>query len=166
MRLDRFGEVRVLRQEAVAGMDGVGAGDFRCRQDGGDIEVALARRRRADTDRLVGQPHVHRIAVGRRIDRDRLDTHLAAGAMDAKRDLAAVGDQDFLEHGYRYSTIISGWPNSTGWAFSIRICVTVPALGALIGLNVFIASMITTVWPAATLSPTCTNTGLPGSGER
>jgi hypothetical protein len=28
-----------------------------------------------------------------------LDPELAAGAMDAKRDLAAVGDQHLLEHG-------------------------------------------------------------------
>ena len=27
--------------------------------------------------------------------------------------------------------IISGWPNSTGCAFSTRICVRVPAFGAL-----------------------------------
>ena len=32
--------------------------------------------------------------------RDRLDAHLVAGAVDAQRDLAAVGDQQFLDrHG-------------------------------------------------------------------
>ena len=31
--------------------------------------------------------------------RDGLDPHLAAGALDAQRDLAAIGDQDFFEHG-------------------------------------------------------------------
>ena len=41
-----------------------------------------------------------------------------------------------------------------------------PALGAVIGFIIFIASMISSVWPAVTLSPTSTNGGLPGSGER
>jgi hypothetical protein len=30
--------------------------------------------------------------------RHSLDPHVAAGAMDAQRDLAAIGDEDFLEH--------------------------------------------------------------------
>jgi len=156
VRLDRFGETGILRQEPVAGMDGIGAGDCRGRQDRGNVEITVARRRRSDADRFVGQPYMHRVAVGGRMDRDRLDAHLAAGAMDAERDLAAIGDQDLVEHRRRglHSTIISGSPNSTGRAFSIRTCMTVPALGALIGLNVFIASMISSVWPAFTLSPT------------
>jgi len=108
------------------------------------------------------------VAVGGRMDGDGLDAHLAAGAVDTERDLAAVGDEDLVEHRHRgpYSTIISGSPNSTGRAFSIRTCMSVPALGALIGLNVFIASMISNVWPAVTLSPTAAKFGLPGSGAR
>ena len=166
--LDSFGEARILRQEAVARMDGVGAGDRRGGEDGGNVEVALAGRRRADAHRFVGQPDMHRVAVGGRMDGDGLDAHLAAGAVDTERDLAAVGDEDLVEHRHRgpYSTIISGSPNSTGRAFSIRTCMTVPALGALIGLNVFMASMISRVWPAVTLSPTDTKFGLPGSGAR
>ena len=168
MRFDGFREACVLRQEAVARMNGVDARDGRCRQDRGNVQVAVAGRRRADANRLVGQTDMHGIAVGRRVNRYGLDTHLAAGAMDAKRDFTPVGDQDLVEHGERspYSTIISASPNSTGWALSIRICVTVPALGALIGLKVFIASMMRIVWPAVTLSPTATKLGLPGSGAR
>ena len=111
VRLDRFGEAGVLGQEAVAGMDGVDAGDGRGRQDGRDVEIAVARRRRADADRFVGQPHMHGVAVGGRMHRHGLDAHLAAGAMDAERDLAAVGDQDLVEHRAErpYSTIISGF---------------------------------------------------------
>ena len=49
--------------------------------------------------------------------RDGLDAHLAAGAQDAQRDLAAIGDQDLVEHGARrYSMISSGSPYSTGAA--------------------------------------------------
>jgi hypothetical protein len=34
------------------------------------------------------------------VDRYRLDSHLVAGAMDAQRDLAAIGDQELLNcHG-------------------------------------------------------------------
>ena len=50
-------------------------------------------------------------------------------------------------------------------AVSTRICVTVPACGALIGFITFIASMISRVWPSATRSPTFTNGAAPGSGE-
>ena len=47
------------------------------------------------------------------------DAELAAGADDAQRDLAAVGDEDLLEHeltAYTGSMRNSGWPNSTGLA--------------------------------------------------
>ena len=33
------------------------------------------------------------------VNEHRLDAHLAAGLDDANRDLAPVGDEDFLEHG-------------------------------------------------------------------
>ncbi len=42
----------------------------------------------------------------------------------------------------------------------------VPAFGALIWLKVFIASISSTVWPCATLAPSCTKGGDPGSGAR
>ena len=41
-----LGELGVLGQEAVAGMDGVGAGDLGRGDDVGDVQVALAARRR------------------------------------------------------------------------------------------------------------------------
>ena len=44
-----------------------------------DAEIALGGLRRADADRLVGELEVGGIAVGLAVDRDRLDTHLAAG---------------------------------------------------------------------------------------
>ena len=52
-----------------------------------------------DADVVVGEAHVQRLAVGLGVHGDRLDAELAAGADDAQRDLAAIGDQDFLEHG-------------------------------------------------------------------
>ncbi len=91
-------ELGVLGQEAVARVDGVGAGDLGRGDDGRDVEVALRRRRRPDADGLVGEADGECVAVGRGVHRDGLDPHLAAGADDAERDLAAVGDEDFLDH--------------------------------------------------------------------
>ena len=53
---------------------------------------------RADAHVVVGEAHVQRLAVGLGVHGDRLDAELAAGADDAQRDLAAIGDQDLLEH--------------------------------------------------------------------
>ena len=95
---ENLGEARVLGEEAVAGMHRVGAGDLAGGEQGGDVEIAVARRRRADADALVGELDVHRLLVGGRIDRDRRDAELLGRAQHAQRDLAAVGDQDFVEH--------------------------------------------------------------------
>ena len=57
---DGGGEIRVLGEKSEPRVDGVGAGDRRCREDSGDVEVAVARRRRPDADGLVGKAHVHR----------------------------------------------------------------------------------------------------------
>ncbi len=93
-----FVEIGVLGQEAVAGMDGLGVGHFGGRDDRRHVEVALRRRRRPDTYRLVGELHVLGVAVGFGIDDDRLDSELAAGPLDTECDLAAVGYQYLLEH--------------------------------------------------------------------
>ena len=96
--LDALGKIGVLAQEAVTGVDRLGVGDFSGRDDRRHVQVAQRRRRRADAHRLVGQLDVLGVAVGLGIDHHRLDAHLAAGALDAQGDLAAVGDQDFFEH--------------------------------------------------------------------
>ena len=98
------GEARVLGEEAVAGMDRVGAGDLAGGEQGGDVEIGIARRRRADADALVGELDVHRLLVGGRIDGDRGDAELLGRAQHPERDFAAVGDQDFIEHAGRLLT--------------------------------------------------------------
>ena len=50
---------------------------------------------------------------------------------------------------HRYSMMTSGSPNSTGWPFSNRIAVTLPACGAGIWFIVFMASMMSSVSPCA-----------------
>ena len=65
-------EVRVLGQEAVARMHGLGAGlAWQAAMILSIDQIGLARRRRADVDRFVGQLDVQRIAVGFGIDGDR-----------------------------------------------------------------------------------------------
>ena len=93
-----FGEARVLGQEAVARMHGVGAGDLAGREQRRDVEIAVARGRRSDADALVGEPHMHGVGVGGRMHRDGRDAELLAGAQHAQRDLAAIGYEDFFEH--------------------------------------------------------------------
>ena len=62
------------------------------------LQITFRARRRADADRFVGQLHVERIDVGLGIDRERANPEFLAGADDAQRDFAAIGDQDFFEH--------------------------------------------------------------------
>ncbi|MDZ7894691.1 MAG: hypothetical protein U5M50_06805 [Sphingobium sp.] len=60
---------------------------------------------------------MHRLGIRRRMDRDRLNSHFMRGTMDAKRNLATVGDQDFL-NAHIYAITMSGWSNSTGCPLS------------------------------------------------
>ena len=95
----RLGQGRVLRQEAVAGVDGIGA-----RLDGGlddqpGVEVGPHRMPGlADLVRLVGLEPVLGIAVLVGEHRHRLGAELVGGAEGADRDLAAVGHQNLREH--------------------------------------------------------------------
>ena len=160
-----LGEERVLGEEAVAGVDGLGAGLLRRADDVRDVEVALAGRRRPDADRLVGEPDDRGLRVGGRVDGHRLDAQLAAGARHAQGDLAAVGDQDLLEHaGYSPtgSRYISTCSNSTGSPFSTTISATLPPSPAATSFISFIASTMHTVWPISTTSPTSANAFAPG----
>ena len=79
-------------------MDRVGAADLGGGQDRELVEIGFAGRRRTDADAGIGEADVHRLGVGGRMDRDGLDADLAAGADDPERDLAAIGDQDLVEH--------------------------------------------------------------------
>src|SRR5256885_1307532 len=59
--------------------------------------VWTTRRPRPDAHRFVGEAHVLGVAVGLGMHDDGLDAHFAARALNAQRDLAAVGDQDLVE---------------------------------------------------------------------
>jgi hypothetical protein len=90
-------ELRVLGEEAVAGMHRVGSRAARGFDDAPDVEVA--RRRRVAAERLgtVGEGDVCGLAIGIGIDRDGLDAHLARRAHDAAGDFGAVGDEQAFD---------------------------------------------------------------------
>ena len=90
------GEVRVLGQEAVAGMNRVRSGLARDADDIVDRQIGLDRAEPlADPIGLVRLEAVQRDAVLVRIDGHGLEAELGAGAKNADRDLAAIGDQQF-----------------------------------------------------------------------
>src|SRR5439155_16541440 len=60
-------------------------------------QIALARRRRPHTDRLVAAAHVERCAVGVAVDGDGRDPHFATGARDAHGDLSPIRDEDLAD---------------------------------------------------------------------
>ena len=85
-------------QEAVAWVYRLRAGLEASLDDFLHDEVAVDSLRRTDEDGLVGHLDMERIAVGFRIDGDRLDAHTARGFHDPAGDFAAIGDQYLLEH--------------------------------------------------------------------
>ena len=90
--LDLLGEIGVLREKAVARVNGLRTGGARCGQDRRAIEIAL------DAMRLIGEPDMARVAVGIGVQRDAAQAQAARAADDAAGDLAAVRDQQAREH--------------------------------------------------------------------
>src|SRR5690606_29677500 len=118
----RLREIRPLAEEAVAGMDRVRSGSSRHVEDALDVEIALAWSRWPNAVHLVGVAHVQRLAVCIGVHRHGANTaQLAAGADHAHRDLAPVGDQNFLNReGFSHrcsspygQSSIAGRPEST-----------------------------------------------------
>src|SRR5262249_36611259 len=123
---DDLGEPFVLRQEAVARVDRVAAGDDRGADHGRRREVRAPGVGGPDADRLVGELDRQGLAIGLAVGDDRLDAEGPAGAEDAEGDLATVGDEDLSEHQASLrsavrlgsprgasSMTISSWPYST-----------------------------------------------------
>src|SRR5271165_4123280 len=79
-------------------MDGLGSATAGNIKNLVDVEVRLARCSRADVIGVVSLAHMQCFAVDIRENGDGLDAHLAAGTNDAYGNLAAIGDQDSLEH--------------------------------------------------------------------
>ena len=90
---DHRSEVRVLRQEAVARMDGVGSARDGGRDDGLFVKVGFCGVRWSDLYDFVRHPRGQHLPVG---GADRLDSANAErlrGAYDADGDFPAIGDE-------------------------------------------------------------------------
>src|SRR3569623_404141 len=92
-----LGQHRIFGEKAIAGVERVAAGGDRQIDDAVGIEIT-GHRVGADIIGFVGLFEMQAVAVGVGVDRDRGDAHLGAGAHDAHRDLAAVGEEDYSDH--------------------------------------------------------------------
>ncbi|CDZ87083.1 hypothetical protein RHRU231_210009 [Rhodococcus ruber] len=91
--LTGLGEVGVLGEETVAGMDGVRAGSAGGIENFLPHQIRLGATRSADRDGEVGIGHMRGPRVGIGVHRDRADSHCPGGTDDTSRDFPAVGDE-------------------------------------------------------------------------
>src|SRR5262249_2778176 len=101
---ERNRECLALGQEAIARMHRLGPGRPAGFDDLVDLKVALCGGGGGDGGGVLPHLHVHSGPGGVGIDRDGRNLHAASGLDDAARDLAAVGDQNALEHPHSRST--------------------------------------------------------------
>ncbi len=93
------GERGILAEKAIAGMHRVAFGRLGGRYHGLDIEIG-PRAAPGDFAGRVGGADMQRLRIVGGMDRDGGEAGVAGGAGDADGDLAAVGDQQFMEgHG-------------------------------------------------------------------
>ena len=123
-----LGEIRVLAEKSVAGMDGVDIGNFRGADDGGNVQIAAGTLGWADTNGFVRKANVQAVPIGLGINSNGGDAKILAGADDAERDLSAVGDQDFSNRaGPKRSMANRASPYSTAGRCR-RTCATIVPL--------------------------------------
>ena len=91
-----------FREKAVPRVDGVDIADFGSRDDAIDFEITLGAGSWADADGFVGGLDVKGVVIGFGVNGESTDAEVFAGADDAEGDLAAVGDEDFVEHEGRW----------------------------------------------------------------
>ncbi|MNQ74836.1 hypothetical protein D3C85_896050 [compost metagenome] len=108
------GEIGVLREKAIAGVDGVGAGFLCGGDDGVDPQVGLVDLGRAYAHGLVGQLHMTRVGIGLGVHRHAAVAQGLGGAHHPAGDFAAVGDQDFVEGGHAVLLLVG--------SLAIRLC--------------------------------------------
>ncbi|MNS72731.1 hypothetical protein D3C72_1061510 [compost metagenome] len=100
----RAGKGFAFRQEAIAGMHGIGAAAARDLEQLGDIQVGVRRAVAVEAVGFVGQARVDCVDIGIGIDGNGGHAIVGAGADDANGDLATVGNQDFLHGSYGCSS--------------------------------------------------------------
>ena len=130
---DGAGELGVLRQEAVARVDGVRASAHRDIEDGGDVHVRIRRGVARQGVGLVRDLRVQGTGVGLGVDGDGLHAKVAGGARNTHGDLAAVGD----EHGLNLHVFTSpqsrsgrGPPAGAGPRYQCLLLVPSPRRGS------------------------------------
>src|SRR5699024_10175993 len=96
---DGAGEISVLREEAITGVDGVRAGLLGYGDQLVDVQVALGGGLPAQCEGLVGHADVRGVGVGLGVDRDGGDAFVLRSADDADRDFASVGNHHLLDGG-------------------------------------------------------------------
>ncbi len=101
-------EVGVLAEEAVAGVDPIGAALVDGVEDRLSVEVALRRSLPAQGKSLVGEADMEGVAIEFAVDRNGLDAQLSGGPDDPDGDLSTVGDQDLGKH--RWQSWRNGHP--------------------------------------------------------
>ncbi len=97
-RAAHFGEVRVLAQQSVSGMDRLHIGNLRRRNHRRHIQIAVRRARRPNADRLIGKAHMQRVAIGLAVHGNRANAQLPARVQHAQRDFASIGNQYLTKH--------------------------------------------------------------------
>ena len=98
------GECGILREKAIAGMNGLGATGSGGRQNQISAEIAVTRFGAAQIDGPVRFAHMQRIGVYVAMHRDRFYAELACGAHDPAGNFAAVGNQQACDHGYSHQS--------------------------------------------------------------
>ena len=94
----RLREIRLLGEEAVPRVNRLRAGALRGIDHFLRVQVALPSRRRTEPHRLIALLDVKRALVRVRVDRDRAHAQRASSTRHAAGDLAAVGDEQLVEH--------------------------------------------------------------------
>ena len=97
--VERLGKTLPLREKSIAGMHGFCAGFLAGLDNLVGKQIAFCGGRRAQMHGFVRHLDMRAARVRIRIDRDRRDAHLLGTADNPARNFAAIGDQDFLEHG-------------------------------------------------------------------
>ena len=88
----------VFGEETVTGMDGIDVADLGHADDPFDKQIALGRGCGSDADCLIREADRQTVFIGLGVSDDGFDSHFAACPDDAEGDLAAIGNQDFIEH--------------------------------------------------------------------
>ncbi len=100
------GEVGILGQEAIAGMNTFRAGFFGGFDQPLDRKVAVTGFGRTDEIGLVAQPRVQRALVRSRINGDRAHAEPLGSACDATGDFAAVSNKDGAKHSNHWVRVV------------------------------------------------------------